>query len=195
MYLEVLLSCITVSRDQVAERPGSEEVAGAASIFLLRALSGMSPKSEAATGIRQRYLEVLPRTANFGALPYCHTMNSIHALLVGDQVRRPFEWADYKPCAREYVFFAATLVRVAHTRPYGKVPRWALRFAVDSLSRDPSPPSSVVLDCLAIVATDLDCDVSSVRATDLDERCVQVPPYVYLSDPQPVCSSRRFRTS
>ena len=195
VYLDILLSCITVSHDQVAERPGSAHVARAASMCLLHTLSGVSPKSEVATGIRQRYLRVLPRTASFEALLYCHTMNAIHNLLIGNHVHRPSKWADYKPCAREHVFFAATLVRVAHTRPHGKVPRWALRFAIDSLSRDPPPPSSVVLDCLTIIATDLDCDVSSARTVDLDERCVQGPHCVYLSDPQPVRSSRRFRTS
>ena len=39
-----------------------------------------------------------------------------------------------------------------------KVPRWTLRFALDSLSMDPPPPPSVVANCLKIIAIDLDCN-------------------------------------
>jgi hypothetical protein len=50
-----------------------------------------------------------------------------------------------------------------------KTPRWILRFALDSLSLDP-PPTSVVADCLEIIAIDLGCDVSNI--TTLDERYI-----------------------
>ena len=50
-----------------------------------------------------------------------------------------------------------------------KVPRWFLRFALHSLSLDPPPPASVVADCLSIIATDLDCDVSDPGFTTSDE--------------------------
>lgn len=180
IYLDVLLSCISVDRDQVAEYPGSGQVAIAASMCLLRTLSGASPKSEVTEGIRQRYLEAIPHMAAFEGLPCRHAMYTIHALLNGSQERRPFDWADYKPCAREHVFFAATLVRVARTRPRGKVPRWALRFVIHSLSQEPPPPTSVTPDCLLVIARDLGCDASLLSY--VNERCARYYASVNLSD-------------
>ena len=187
VYLDVLLSCINVSRGRVTERPGSEQVARTASTCLLHALSGMDLASVVARRIRQRYLAVIPPTANFEHLLCYHTANAIHALLVDSSKRRSFEWKGYKPSAQEHVLFAAALVRVAYTKPpRGKVPRWVLRFAIDSLSQDPPPPTSVILDCLLIVAIDLGCDVRSTRATAPDERYAQHLVDVHPSDSEPV---------
>ena len=59
-----------------------------------------------------------------------------------------------------------------------KIPRWILRFALFSLSLDPSPTTSVVAHCLTIVATDLDCDISTI--SDLNARYVQFKFDAYL---------------
>ena len=171
VYLDALLNCFDASGDLVTERPGSERVTRTASASLLHALSGMGPTSEVTTEIRQRYLTVIPPTANFENLSCSHAMNAIHALLIGSRERRFFEWVDYKPCSQERVFFAAALVKVAYARPlHGKVPRWIHRFVIHSLSQDPPPPTSVVLDCLLIVASDLDCDISNIGTASPDER-------------------------
>jgi len=174
IYLDVLLSCTDVNGSQVAARPGSERAAGVASMYLLCALSGVGPKSTVVEDIRRRYIGVIPLEADFEG-PFCHAMVAIHALSFSSWERRPFEWMDYIPFAREDVSFADTLVRVAHNRrQYGKVPRWVLRFALRSISQDPQPPTSVVADCLTIIAIDLDCDVSSVKSVAPDERCVYI---------------------
>lgn len=197
IYLDVLLGCIVVSRDHVTEHPGSGQVARAASMCLMHVLSSVHPTSTATQWIRQRYLNAVPRNADFEGLLCHHMMNAINALLIGGRERRFFAWTDYKPRAQERVFFAVTLVHVAYTRRLsdGKVPRWVLRFAIDSLSRHPPPPTSVVLDCLSIVAIDLDCDVSSGRTTTADERYVQYLTETDFSDLEPVHGLRRFRTS
>ena len=53
-----------------------------------------------------------------------------------------------------------------------KVLRWILRFALESLSLNPLPPTSVIADCLSIIAIDLGCNVSDTGLMTLDERCV-----------------------
>ena len=173
IYWAVLLSCINTDRDQVTECPGSGQVARVASMCLLRTLANLFPGVASDFWIRQRYVDAIPHAANFEGLSCFYTMSAIHAIVISRNMRRSFEWADYKPCAREHMLFAATLVQAAYTRARGKVPRWILRFAIDSLSRDPPPPTSVILDCLAIIAADLRCNVSSARTTALDKRYVQ----------------------
>ena len=49
----------------------------------------------------------------------------------------------------------------------GKVPRLLLRFALHHLSQSLLPPTSVVINCLSIIATDLDCVLNTVIS---DER-------------------------
>jgi len=171
-YLVVLLSCTNVNGDRVTTRPGQERVAGVASVCLLRALSGVGPESNLAEGMRQRYIEGIPYGAEFEG-PLRHTKIAIHALLIRSQERQSFGWIDHEPCTQDHASFANTLIQAAYNRrKHGRVPRWVLRFALHFLSRDPPPPTSLVADCLTIVAIDLDCDVTRVESTTLDERCV-----------------------
>jgi len=175
IYLDALLSYLDVDNSWVTERPGSEQGARAASICLLRALSSVDSTSTVLEGIRESYVAIIPRMANFDGLQCYHAINAIHATLVGSQRRRFFEWTDYEPRTQEHVFFANTLARIAHKeKQYGKVPRWILRFVIHSMSHDPQPPISVITDCLTIIAIDLECDVSRARALGLGGRYVDL---------------------
>ena len=197
VYLNVLFSCIYMSRGRVTEHPGSEQAARIASMCLLHALSDMDPASVIISQIRQQYLAVIPPTANFKDLSCYHTLNAIHALLISRRDRQAFSWADYKPCAQEHVSLTAALAQVAYARgpPVRKVPRWILRFVIRSLSQDPPPPTSVILDCLSIVAIDLNWDVSSTEITTPDERYAQHLIDVDPPDSEPVYDWGRFRVS
>ena len=64
-----------------------------------------------------------------------------------------------------------------HRREGGKpeILRVLVRFALRFLSQDPLPPTSVVVDCLTIVATDLGCNVSDTNAVTQDEKWVYTP--------------------
>jgi len=173
-YMDVLLSGIEVNGDRVTARPGSELVAGVASIYLLRALSGVGLTPMVVEDTCQRYIGIVPYGANFEG-PFRHTMVAIHALSFSSRERRPFKWLDYQPCAREEASYAHTLARTAYgRRQHGKVPRWVLRFALHSISQDPPPPTSVVVHCLTIIAIDLDCDISRIWSAAPDERCVYI---------------------
>jgi len=161
VYLNALLSHICIDHCRVTELPGSEQGTKVASLCLLRVLSGVDPTSSVLDGICEHYVEVIPRMANFDGLHCYYAINAIHASLVTSQIRQFFEWVDYEPDFQEHIFFANTLVQVAHNGiRHGKVPRWLLRFAIHSLSQYPPPPISVTIDCLTIIMVDLGYDVS-----------------------------------
>ena len=84
------------------------------------------------------------------------------------------QWEDYKPSSGEHNIVASALAKLARfeyrRRGHRKVPRWLLRFAFHSLSQHTLPPTSVIADCLSIVAIDLGCDISNT--TTPRERCV-----------------------
>ena len=68
-------------------------------------------------------------------------------------------WDGYRPSSDEYVIVAHALAKVAkfeyQRNGCRKVPRWLLCFALRSLSQSPLPPTSVVINCLSIIALDL----------------------------------------
>ena len=176
VYMDILLGCIDIDHNQLIERPGLGQVARAASLCLLRVLSGIDPTSTAVKHMCQKYIDIVSHHANFEALLWCHTISVIHILFIGKQEGLSFQWMDYKPCPQEHALFANSLVQVAHKAQehQGKVPRWILRFVLHSLSLEPPPLTSVVIDCLSIIGIDLGCDISSTRAMTLDERYIHI---------------------
>jgi len=166
-YLDALLGYLDVDHGRVTECPGSEQGARAASLCLLRALAGVDSGSMVFRDVRERYDAVIPPHADFDGLLCYHAINAIHATLVGRRTSWTFSWTDYNPCAQEYVFFANALVQVAQG---GKLPHWVLHFVIYSLSKYPPSPTSVVIDCLTIVATDFGCAISEDDSRNPDDR-------------------------
>jgi len=191
IYLEVLLSCINADHLQVVEGPGSEQVTRVASLCLLRMLSGVDLTSMVAEDMCQHYTRVIPHCANFQGLPCYHMINIIHLMFVGKWEGCSFLWMDYKPYPQEHALFADTLVQVAHKARecQGKVPRWILHFVLYSLSLDPLPPTSVIVNCLSMIAIDLGCDVLETRTTIMDKRWVNIQ-QVLISLTQNQCTNR-----
>ena len=186
-YVDVLLNCIDVKDDQVTERPGSERAANTASVCLLRALCCVDWTAMVDEDTFEHYASTVPPSPNFEELLCRHTMSAIHVLLVSHKGRR-LDWMDYKPSPSEYVLFANALDHVVRTRasPAGsKVPRWVLRFVLHSMSQDPPPPTPVIITYLSIIATDLECNISSTNDPAL-ERYAGTLTCVDLSDPEPV---------
>ena len=69
----------------------------------------------------------------------------------------------------------STVAKLAQSEYRGqrKVPQWTLHFVLHFLSQDPLPPPSVVIECLSIIAIDLDCELPSTGHTILDEGYVR----------------------
>lgn len=194
-YADMLLDdCIDVDANRVAERPGLEWTARAASFCMLRALSAGYQKSAVDIRLFDRYVTIIPPRADFEGSLCRTTMNVIDKLLLRDQGRF-LDWSDYSP-PQEYALFAKALAHIANprgSRVIFKVPRWVLRFALHSLSKDPPPPTPVTTACLSIIATDLGC---SIPSTDhpIPKRYAEMPICDYLSNQDPAINSRRFRS-
>ena len=130
-----------------------------------------------------RYTKVFRRGTDFRDLPVSHTLDAMGSVLHPPESRQHISWLDYSPSSNEHIIVARALVKISQfkcqreregegeregeRKRHRKVPRWLLRFALHSLSRSPPPPTSVVIDCLSIIAIDL-----GLATVALDERCV-----------------------
>jgi hypothetical protein len=121
-------------------------------------------------GLRRNYTRVISHQTNIKDLPFPSAMTIIDAL-VGRRWNPPgTRWNGDGLSTQEYVAFSQRMVEIARVEyeqvQRRKVPRWILRFALNSLSLDPPPPPSVVADCLEIITIDLGCNVLVVAASD-----------------------------
>ena len=116
---------------------------------------------------------------------------TIAADALAGQARKAWrvQWKDYNPSGGEYVIVASALAKLARfeyrRRGRWKVPRWLLRFAFHSLSQHPLPQTSVIVDCLSIIAIDLGCNLTN---TTQHERYVYTPTDVHLSNQWLACN-------
>ena len=174
------VGCIKVGSCEVVVVQGLEQLAMVSALGLFNTIShllGADPTSPLLEDLLQRYNKVFPSSVNFHGHRFHHVMSAVHCLFTRSQERRPFEWSDYEPSPHELAMVSLNFVNLAWVEyrrsQHKKVPRWILRFVLHSLSPDPPPPTSVVANCLSIVAIDLGCDLSNAgTAVSMDERYV-----------------------
>ena len=173
------IGCVKVDTNhcEVVEVQGLEELATVSALGLFNTISHLldaDPTSRVLDELRRLYTKALPARAEFRGNQFQHAMNAVCCLLVRSGGRQPFQWRDYKPSAHEHAAFSHNIVKLARLEyqrtAWVKVPRWILRFVLHSLSLNPLPPTSVVVDCLSIILIDLGCDVSNARNATSDER-------------------------
>ena len=201
-WFNTLLDCIKVTNGKATIVQGLEELAAASSPFFLRTLSHlvvMDPTPETFEDIRRRYTRTIPSKTSFDDCLLPHTLGVIHSALHTNSTEGlalPFpqrhtrwriQWNHYELSSDEHIKVALILTKLAwfeYRRSGGaKVPQWILRFALHSLSRDPLPPASVVIDSLSIIAIDLGCDVPDiVTINPPDQRCARIK-RVDIADP------------
>jgi hypothetical protein len=174
----IFINCVKVRDGKVAVMEGREQLAKASATCFLQAFHNLSvadPSSGILTSLRRHYDDVFTPVTDFQDIPFPHVMIMIDALVAERWNPRYIWWGDNTPLSdQQHISFARYMAEAAQvgyqqSRPR-RVPPWTLRFALDSLSLDPPSPASVVADCLAIVATDLDCDLQNT--TTLDGRCL-----------------------
>jgi hypothetical protein len=160
---------------------GSEQLAEISAMCFIRAFSSLSivrPTSTIIGDVHQQYRKVFQNFVDVRHLPCPTIMNAIRHLFTQRRERLFIDWKRYDPSFDELVPFARALAQVAQFEYQGgehynrKVPRWLVRFALRFLSQDPPPPTSVVVDCLTIIATELGCGVSDTNRVVSDEKCV-----------------------
>ena len=186
---DILTSRVAVTHDKAVITEESEELVELSALCCLRTLSHLAivdPTLNVLQDLRQRYTKTFPLETNFEGLPSHHSFGAIHNIFHSSQPK--IQWKGYKLPSNDQVTLAHTLAKIAHshaphttqstwpeflrTTGYEKVPRWILRFALHHLSQDPPHPTSIVIDCLAIIAIDLGCTIPNTTAPD--ERCVHI---------------------
>ena len=177
----IFSSCVNVVDDTAVMVQGMERLAAPSATFFLRTvrhLISTDPTSSMLVDLRRRYNRVFPsRWVDFRDLPSRYTMIAAH-ILVNQDCRPPRQWKwwnDDRPSDQEHIQLAWCIAKVAevgHRRVMTRVPFWMFRFVFESLSLDPLPPLSVVVDCLNIIAIDLRRNFPIIAAPD--RRCVQI---------------------
>ena len=182
-----LIGCVAVVDGKVVITQGLEELAEASATCCFRTLSRLAavdPTLSVLNDARKRYTRTFPSETHFeGPLPD-NGLGAIHDIFHSPP---KIQWKAYKLLGDDQVILAHTLVQLARKRvsdatqnTWGtllrprrrvKVPRWILRFALHYLSQDPPPPTSIVINCLSVIAIDLGCAVLDTVITD--ERYVQ----------------------
>jgi hypothetical protein len=163
----ILTGCIKVKNHSLVIAQGLEQLAEVSVICFFCTYShllAMNPASSILADVRQRYARIFPANLSFSGLPFFHTHSTIHRLLhAGIRVWRSVEWSSYKPSNYEYAAVTHALVKLSQfeyqRRQHKKVPRWLLHFALHSLSQSALLPTSVISNCLLIIAVDLGCSI------------------------------------
>ena len=178
---DILIGCVKVISDRAVVTQGMEQLAEMTVLCCLHTLSYLVTTDQmrrSLKSVRQRYVKAFPSWTNFDGLSLSHILSPIHRTFYAGRhftCWQTPQWEDYKPSSGEHVIVARALAKIARfeyqSRGREKVPCWLLRFALHSLSQSPRPPTSVVIDCLSIIAIDLGCDPSN--STTLNERCVR----------------------
>jgi hypothetical protein len=166
------------NKRKVVTVQGSEQLAKVSAMCFLRTLyhlSVMDPTSTVLKDIRHRYTRIFHPRTPYG-LPFQSTMSMIHVLAYEywDPCHISWDWGSTS--TQEWISFARGVAGIAQAKYQWtqKTPRRFLRFALDSLSQDSLTPTSVITDCLSIIAIDLGCDVSETGFTTTDERSVRI---------------------
>lgn len=176
----ILTGCIKVKNHNLVVAQGLEQLAEASAVCffcIYSHLLAMDPTSSVLADVRQHYARIFPPNVNFTHLPFLHIYAAIHRLLhAGISVWKPIEWRSYKPSNYEYIAVAHTLAKLSQfeyqRRQHKKVPRWLLHFALHSLSQGTLLPTSVIYNCLIIIAIDLGCNIPNNM--DLEERYIYI---------------------
>ena len=174
---DVLFCCITVDDYEVRITQGFEQLATVSAICCLHILPHLVT-TDPAQGIledsRQRFTRVLPQGTYIYDLPVLGVIHTIFHSRSPPYRRWCIWWEDYKPSRNEHIVVAHALAKISRfeyrRRRHERVSRWLLHFALHSLSQSPLPPTSVIINCLTIIAIDL--GYNSPTTGTLDERCV-----------------------
>jgi len=176
----VLTNCVKVIDNNVVVTQGLEQLATVSAMCLfytLSHLSVMDPTSSVLEDVCQKYCTDFKPTTNFKGFSFCHTLGAVHSVFYAKYSHYEwFIWWDYEPPSHEHVIFAHAIAKLAQSQylqgEHSEMPGWILRFVLRFLSSNPPPPSSVVVDCLSIIAIDLGCNISGTRTMTLAERYV-----------------------
>jgi len=176
------VSCVRIDVNcKVVIVQGSEELAMlSAQCFIITTscLLARDPASSIFRDIYQHYLKVFPASAKLDGHQSCCTVNATCRLSAQWEEDLSFRWSDYQPSSHEHTIVAHNLVKVAQfgfqRTQEQEVSHGIICFTLHSLSLDPLPPTSVIVDCLSIIAIDLGCDILGAGSMVSDQRYIHI---------------------
>lgn len=177
----IFSGCFVTRDDGVAVvTRGSEQLAGISAMCLLRAFSSLSimePASAVIRNVRQQYARAFPSGVDLRGLPRPTVISAVHHLFAGPRDRTEINWRNYNPTIDELIPFSRALAQAAQSEYHRgggqlKVPQWLICFALRFLSQGQLPPTSVVVDCLTIIAIDLGCALPDGNRRATGERYI-----------------------
>jgi hypothetical protein len=161
---DIFVDCIKVNGHNPMVVQGMERLAEASAACFFAIYSHLSitdPTSSVLLDIRQRYRGIFPQDLDLNNLPFPHALGTIHGEIYPNWgFKVPIEWKGHKPTDHEHIAVARALSKLSwsiHQQQSCAPP--CLSFASHHLSQDPLPPSSVITDCLLIMAIHMGCNV------------------------------------
>jgi len=164
--LDILFGCVKVTNGKVVITQGMEQLAPVTALCCLNTLSHLAvtdPTLGAPGNAHQQYIRAFPLQTDFGALPFSNILAPIHGILHQCSSYPPWQtpqWEDYKPSSNEYTILAHALTKIAWFwyQEGGGVHNSLFFFVLQSLFQSPMSLTSVVVDCLSIIAIELGCN-------------------------------------
>ena len=155
---------------------GLEQTAETSALCFLAAYSSVvttEPTSTVIEDVRNRYKKAFPYHRYYCHCPY-PVMSAVHGVFHwGDWIQ--VEWRCYNPPNDELMKFSRAFAQVAQFNcdtHDSSIPLWLIQFVFRFLSQKPLPPTSVVVDCLTLIATDLKCNVPDAESMMQDAESV-----------------------
>ena len=177
---DVLLRCVKVVKGSAMVIEGFEQLARVSAPCCLNTLSHLAmlnPISGVLDDLRQQYIRVFPPGTGFNNLQFSHILGIIHCVFYPIRVQRRLplsvsdrilhlawrgaqtscvQWEGYRSMSDgEHTMVAYSVLKFFQfeikRRVRAKVPHWALRFVLHTLSQESMPATSVVAACLGII--------------------------------------------
>ena len=185
-----IISCINVSNQNAVILDGLEQLVEVATICFLCTffyLSAMDPTSNIFEDVRQHHKKIFPYGTDFSGLPLYFLVAELCGLVTqADSFGLPpwgdhglsTQWSDGRLSAQQLILIVQAVAEAAQVcyqeAQDQSVSHQFLSFTLSILSLDPPPPTSVIADCLSIIAIDLGCDVSNTGTITVENRCVHI---------------------
>ena len=162
-------SCVGGNKNTTSAKIWFEQLAGKSAVCLLRAYASVvttEPTSAVIDDVRIRYKSVFPNCISL--YPYkSPVVHAVHGVLNWGSMVIGFEWECYNPPVDELISVSRAIAQVVQFNcrtGASSFPDWLVQFAFRFLSRKQPPPTSVVVSCLMLIATNLECNIPDAES-------------------------------
>ena len=173
----VFINCFVLGHPaQIPIANGLEELAEISAMCVLLTYPSVSttePTPAAIRDVDHRYEKIFPDHRHWSLQSSPTSVNAVQGVLGGGWIGGDVDWRSYNPPMDELTILSRTLGRLAQFKyrtHYPSIAGWLIEFAIHFLSQKPFTPTSVVVDCLMLIATDLECNIPDANSVEPDSR-------------------------